>query len=77
MLDVFSPSTFVFVANTEHKIGLLHSMAIHISVTTCDACDDHVVRNPRPVFAYCKQSKTAWRWEGLGMRLVQHIQLYL
>ena len=37
-------------------------MAIHISVTTCDACAaDHVVR-------YCKRSKTG-AGEGLGTRL--------
>ena len=63
----------VFVASSECKIGLLPSMAIHISVTTCDACAaDHVVRFTRPspsVFAYCKQSKTG-AGEGLGMRLV-------
>ena len=62
----------VFIASTEHKIGLLPSMVIHISVTTCDACAvDHVVRftGPSPsAFAYCKQSKTGG-WEGLGMRL--------
>ena len=63
----------VFVASTEHKIGLLPSMAIHISVTTCDACAaDHMVRFTRPspsVFVYSKQSKTG-AGEGLGTRLV-------
>ena len=63
----------VFVASTEHKIGLLPSIAIHISVTTCDACAaDHVVRFTRPspsVFAYCKRSKTG-AGEGLGTRLM-------
>ena len=62
----------VFVTSTERKIGLLPSMAIHISVTTCDACAaDHVVRFTRPspsVFAYCKRSKTG-AGEGLGTRL--------
>ena len=70
---VLSVSTsLVFVANTERKIGLLPSMAIHISVTTCDArATDHVVRFTRPspsVFAYCKRSKTGAR-EDLGRRL--------
>ena len=59
-------------ANSERKISLLPSMAINISVTTCDACAaDHVVRftTPSPsVFAYCKQSKTG-AGEGLGTRL--------
>ena len=43
-LMLFSVSTcLVFIASTERKIGLLPSMAIHISVTTCDACAaDHV-----------------------------------
>ena len=43
---LFSVSAcLVFVASTERKIGLLPSMAIHISVTTCDACAaDHVVK---------------------------------
>ena len=62
----------VFVARTERKISLLPSMAIHISVTTCDACAaDHVVRFTRPspsVFTYCKRSKTG-AGEGLGTRL--------
>ena len=61
-LMLFSVSTcLVFIASTERKIGLLPSMAVHISVTTCDTCAaDHVVRFTRPspsVFAYCKQSK--------------------
>ena len=63
----------VFVASTERKIGLFPSIAIHISVTTCDACAaDHVVRFTRPspsVFAYCKRSKAGAR-EGLGTRLI-------
>ena len=72
-LMLFSVSAcLVFVASTERKIGLLPSMAIHISVTTCDACAaDHVVRFTRPspsVFAYCKRSKTG-AGEGLGTRL--------
>ena len=72
-LMLFSVSAcVVFVASTERKIGLLPSMAIYISVTTCDACAaDHVVRFTRPfpsVFAYCKRSKTGAR-EGLGTRL--------
>ena len=64
----------VFVASTERKIGLLPSMAIHISVTTCDNCAaDHMVRFTRPspsVFAYCKRSRTG-DGEGLGTRLVE------
>ena len=52
----------IFVASTKRKIGLLPSMAVYISVTTCDACAmDHVVRFTRPspsVFGYCKRSKT-------------------
>ena len=71
---VFSVSAcLVFVASSERKIGLLPSMAIHISVTTSDAgAADHVVRFTRPspsVFAYCKRSKTG-AGEGLGTRLV-------
>ena len=71
---VFSVSAcLVSVASSERKIGLLPSMAIHISVTTCDArAADHVVRFTRPspsVFAYCKRSKTG-AGEGLGTRLV-------
>ena len=50
--------------STERKIGLLPSMAIHISVTTCDACAaDHVVRFTRPspsVFAYWLQAIKNW-----------------
>ena len=47
-LMVFSVSAcLVFIASSERKIGLLPSMAIHIGVTTCDACAaDHVVRSP-------------------------------
>ena len=76
-LMLFSISTFlVFVASTERKICLLCSMAIHISVTTCDGCAaDHMVRFTRPclsVFAYCKQSRTGGR-EGLGTRLVCYL----
>ena len=59
----------VFIASTECKIGLLPSMAIHISVTTC--ADYHVVRFTRPspsIFTYCKQSKTGGG-EDLAMRL--------
>ena len=45
----------------ECKIGLLHSMAVHISITTCDTCPiDHMVRTlgPSPsIFAYCKHKK--------------------
>ena len=72
-LMLFSVSAcLVFVASTERKIGLLPSMAVQTSVTTCDACAaDHVVRFTRPspsVFAYCKRSKTGAR-EGLGTRL--------
>ena len=63
----------VFVASTERKIGLLPSMAIHISVTTCDTCAaDHVVRVTRPspsVFANCKRSR-AGAGEGLETRLL-------
>ena len=63
----------VFVASTERNIGLLPSIAVHISVTTCDACaTDHVVRFTKlspSVFAYWKRSKTG-AGEGLGMRLV-------
>ena len=74
-LVVFSVSAcLVFIASSERKIGLLPSMAIHIMVTTCDACAaDHVVRFTRPspsVFAYCKRSKTG-AGEGLGTRLVK------
>ena len=49
-LMLFSVSAcLVFVASTERKIGLLPSMARHISVTTCDACAaDHVVRFTSP-----------------------------
>ena len=45
---VFSVNAcLVFVASSERKIGLLPSMAIHISVTTSDArAADHVVRSP-------------------------------
>ena len=73
-LMLFSVSAcLVFVASRERKIGLLPSMAIHISVTTCDACAaDQVVRFTRPspsIFAYCKQSKTGAE-EGLGMWLM-------
>ena len=72
-LMLFSVGTcLVFVANTEHKNGLLPSIAMHINVKTCDACDtDHMVRFTMPspsVFAYCKRSKTG-AGEGLGMRL--------
>ena len=75
-LMVFSISAcLVFVASSERKISLLPSMAIHISVTTCDACAaDQVVRFTRPspsVFAYCKRSKTG-AGEGLGTRLQMH-----
>ena len=75
-LMLFSVSAcLVFVASTERKISLLPSMAIHISVTTCDACAaDHVVRFTRPspsVFAYCKRSKTG-AGEGLGSVLLQN-----
>ena len=49
-------------------------MAIHISVTKCDArAADHVVRFTRPsgsIFAYCKQSKTE-TGEGLGTKLMK------
>ena len=70
---VFSVSAcLVFVASSERKIGLLPSMAIHITLTTSDArAADHVVRFTRPspsVFAYCKRSKTG-AGEGLGTRL--------
>ena len=61
----------IFVACIECKIGLLHSMTIHISMTTCDACAMDHIRFTRPspsVFAYCKRSKTG-SGEGLGMRL--------
>ena len=59
---VFSVSAcLVFVASSERKIGLLPSMAIHISVTTSDArAANHVVKFTRPspsVFAYCKPIK--------------------
>ena len=69
-LDVVLCRTcLIFVASTEHKNGLLPSIAMHINVKTCDACDaDHVVRFTMPspsVFTYCKQSKTGAR-EGLG-----------
>ena len=49
-LMLFSVSAcLVFVASTERKISLLPSMAVHICVTTCDACAaDHVVRFTRP-----------------------------
>ena len=72
-LMVFSVSAcLVFIASSERKIGLLPSMAIHIGVTTCDACAaDHMVRFTRPspsAFAYCKRSKTG-AGEGLGTRL--------
>ena len=72
-LMMFSVSAcLVFIASSERKISLLPSMAIHIRVTTCDACAaDHVVRftSPSPsVFAYCKRSKTG-AGEGLGTRL--------
>ena len=80
-LMVFSISAcLVFVASSERKIGLLPSMAIHISVTTSDACAaDHVVRFTRPspsVFAYCKRSKTG-AGEGLGTRLGVTCESYL
>ena len=73
-LILFSVITcLVFVASTERKIGLLPSMAIHICVTTCDACaTDHVARFTRPspsAFAYCKRSKNG-AGEALGARLV-------
>ena len=46
---------------TECKIGLLHSIAMHITITTCDTCPiDHMVRalGPSPsIFAYCKHKK--------------------
>ena len=63
---MFSISTcLVFIASTEHKIHLLQSIAIHISMMTCDAyAADHMVRTPRPspsVFACCN-----WRWERPG-----------
>ena len=68
--------TPTYLTLTERKIGLLPSMAIHISVTTCDACAaDHVVRFTRPspsIFAYCKRSKTG-AGEGLGTRLRQKL----
>ena len=72
-LMLFSVSAcLVFVASIDGKIGLLPSMARHISVTTCDACAaDHVVRFTRPspsVFVYCKRSKTG-AGEGLETRL--------
>ena len=55
---------FSYCSYSEHKIGLLPSLAVHLSVTTCDTCAmDHVVRFTRPspsVYAYCKQ--------GLGSR---------
>ena len=67
----------VFIASTERKIGFLTSMAIHISVTTCDVLG---FTRPSPsVFAYCKRSKTGAR-EGLGTRLDGHatiVYLYL
>ena len=74
---MFSVSArLVFVASTERKISLLPSMAIHISVTTCDACAaDHVLRFTRPspsIFADCKRSKIG-AGEGLGTRLVETI----
>ena len=82
-LMLFSVSAcLIFVASTERKIGLLLSMAVHISVTTCDAsAADHVVRFTRPspsVFAYCKRSKTG-AGEGLGTRLhhtINHVNVY-
>ena len=72
-LVLFSVSAcFIFVASTERKISLLPSMAIHISMTTCDACVvDHELRFTRSspsIFAYCKRSKTG-AGEGLGTRL--------
>ena len=74
-LMLFLLSTcLVFIASSEREIGLFPSMAIHIGVTTCDACAmDHMVRFTRPsssVFAYCKQSKTG-AGEGLQTRLGQ------
>ena len=60
----------VFVASTEHKIGLLPSMAIHIRKHD-DCAVDHMVRFTRPslaVFVYCSWSKTGAR-EDLGTRL--------
>ena len=76
-LMLFSISAcLVFVASTERKIGLLPSMAIHLSVTTCDACAvDDVLRFTRPspsVFEYCKRSKTG-AGEGLGTRLIHNM----
>ena len=68
-LMLFSVSAcLVFVASTEQKIGLLPSMAIHISVTTCDACAADHVRFTRPSPSYCKRSNTG-AGEGLGTRL--------
>ena len=44
----------VFVSSTEHKNGLLPSLAIHISVMTCDAyVVDHMVRFTSPPFFFC------------------------
>ena len=45
----------VFVASSERKIGLLPSMALRISVTTCDTCaTDHVLRFTGPsTFGFC------------------------
>ena len=63
-----SPSALVFVDSTEHKIGLLNSMAIH---TKCNACaTDHVIifiTSSHSIFSYIVTK--SWSQEGVGTSL--------
>ena len=76
---MFSVSAcLVFVASTECKISPLPSMAIHISVTTCDTCAaDYMVRFTRPPRFCILQVIKNWSWGRPGNEATPLLHLRL